>query len=742
MKMSIGRFSGLSRSVAVIAFATLAGLPISASAQSAGELKVATLEDLMKVTVTTASRRAEGVGDAPAQVEVITARQIRARGYQSLADLLRDQLGIKVESGTDPDYPNDITVQGSRNTSRIVLLMDGIRVSSPTGEPLPIMANYPVHHARQVEIVFGPASALYGADAFSAVINIVSREASEGDGLTATVSAGQFGLSNHTATWAARIGSGGVVVSGQWFRDAQADLSSVYPELFGGMQSQRTGTFDTIFGHMTATGTPSAAFENPIAAHSGLAVLSLGGFRATVFHGRQRASTSFPYTADNAVYSADAFQQNDLWVGAAAYTHPIGATTSTSTVTVSRHELSPRSGYWNVFSNLRKSFKYAYGSMLKVEQQFSWRIPRTVVTAGGTHERFFAIPQGADLNAPITSRYVPGTILDTTIVDAFNTMRYSNTGAFLQAQVSVTPALALTVGARGDFNSRYGGTLNPRLGAVLKPADGTAVKVLFGTAFLAPSPYQSTSHYGAFYSDDGGETYASDFWHLGNSDLKPQKKYTWEASVTQSLGPLFGISASAFYSHMDDVIKHSDAHEAGPGTYRGWPVAYIEFPVNQGREVIHGGTIDTNYLKSWSSRRRLQVRAGVTLVDGHTVDDDYPSALSLGAVAPFQFRGSADLEIGPWTASAGVMTFGRQRVMALADDGRSRATIPGFTLVSLNLRRNQLLRHLDAFVRIENLFDARYLHINERAYTNGEELVGAPQQPRRVSAGVTVRFGQ
>jgi outer membrane receptor for ferrienterochelin and colicin len=733
--------SNLLRWASVIALMTFVGWPARVDAQSSGELQTATLEDLMKITVTTASRRAEGVGDAPAQVEVITARQIRARGYQSLADLLRDQLGIKIESGTDPDYPNDITVQGSRNTSRIILLMDGIRVSAPTSEPLPIMANYPIHHARQVEIVFGPASALYGADAFSAVINIVSKDVSEAEGLTATMSAGQFGLSNHSASYGARIGSASLIVAGQWFRDAQADLSTLYPDLFGGMRAQSDGTFNTIFGPMAATGTPSQAFENPISAHSGHAVFSVGGFQATLFNSRQRASTSFPYTPDNAVYSRDAFQQNDLWVGSGAYTRRIGVTTSTSTVTFSRHELNPQSGYWNVFSNLRKSFKYAYGSIIKGEQQLSWQLPRTVVTAGGTFERFFAIPQGADLNAPVTSRQSAGTILDTDIVDDFNVMRYSNTGGFLQAQVAVNPSVSITAGTRADYNSRYGGTINPRLGAVIKPASGTAVKVLAGTAFLAPSPYQASAHYGSFYSTDGGATYVSDFWHLGNPDLKPQKKYTLEASVTQSIGSLLSVSASAFYSHMKDVIKHDDPDQAGPGTYRGWPVAYVEFPVNEGREVIHGGTVDTTFLKSWTANRRLQIRAGVTAVDGYVVDDDHGS-LQLGAVAPFQFRGSVDLEINRWTASAGVMTFGNQRVLALADDGRSRVTIPGYTLVNLNLRRNQIVKNFDGFVRVENLFDARYLHINERAYTNGEELVGAPQQPRRISAGVSVRFGR
>jgi outer membrane cobalamin receptor len=735
-------FEPSSRLPIALAIVAAVAWPSKAHGQS-GDLRTATLEDLMKITVTTASRRAEDVGDAPAQVEVVTARQIQQRGYQSLSDLLRDQPGIKLDAGTDPDYPADITVQGTRSTSRVVLLLDGIRVTSPTGEPLPIMANYPVHNARQVEIVFGPASALYGADAFSAVINIITKNAQDEAGFTASASTGQFGMTNQTARYARRIGeNGSFTVSGQRYRDSQANLSAYYPELFEGMQAQRSGVFNSIFGPMTSASPVSTGFETPLAAHSVHAALKLGAVQASLFTSRQRASTSAPYTPDNAVYNAAAFQQNDLTVASGSYLRAFGAATGTSIVTYSRHRLSPQSGYWNVFSNFQKSFKYAYGSMLKGEQQLTWRLSsRTTMTAGATAERFFAIPQGADLNEPIRSHEVPGTILGTAIVDDFVTMRYSNVGAYLQAQYVPVRQVAFTLGSRADYNSRYGGTFNPRMGVVLKPRAGTTMKLLFGTAYLAPSPYQASLHFGSFYSADGGQTYASDFWHLGNPDLKPQKKYTLQGTVTQSLGSLVSVSATAYLSHIKDVIRHDDADQAGPGLYHGWPVAYIEFPVNDGHEDIYGGMLDAIVLKSWSPTRRLQARAGVSFVDG-SVSNNTTGELPLGAVAPVQLHASGDVELGFWTGSAALMQFGRQRVLAVASDGVSRQTLPGFAIVDVNFRRNRVTRHLNAFLRIENLFDARYVHINERAYTNPEELAGAPQGPRRITVGFDVQVGK
>src|SRR5207245_601026 len=147
-----------------------------------------------------------------------------------------------------------------------------------------------------------------------------------------------------------------------------------------------------------------------------------------------------------------------------------------------------------------KSYKYAYGSMGSVEEQLSWKSgQRLTMTTGGTFERFFSIPQGADTNEPIQSQSLPGTILDTNIRDDFNTLHYTNTGGYLQAQYAATPRVALTLGARGDYNSRYGGTLNPRVGVVTQPTANTTLKFLYGTAFLAPSPYQAYGHWGSFY---------------------------------------------------------------------------------------------------------------------------------------------------------------------------------------------------------------------------------------------------
>ena len=375
----------------------------------------------------------------------------------------------------------------------------------------------------------------------------------------------------------------------------------------------------------------SRDYEAPISAWSFQTLFEHGGTQLSLFTNNARVPTSPAYTPDNAVYNDEAFNDNDLLVVSGSHTRNIRRVTSTSTVTFSRHELDPQSGYWNVFSNMTKSHNYAYGSMLKFDEQLSWKpaLNMTLVS-GATFERFFAIPQGADLNAPITSRDVPGTILGTNIPDEFVKLRYTNTGVYAQWQYAATPHLALTVGARGDYNTRYGGTFNPRAGLVLKTDNDTTLKLLYGTAYLAPSPYEAYSHYGSFYTTDGGQTYASDYWHVPNPDLRPQQKKTVEVNVLQPIDESFVASASVFYSWLTDLRLPADPDQAYSGFYLGWPVAYIDFAVNEGSANTYGATLALDFAASFSpglpraGARRAQRRRWPRAVRCNTGGDDAP----------------------------------------------------------------------------------------------------------------------
>jgi outer membrane receptor protein involved in Fe transport len=332
--------------------------------------------------------------------------------------------------------------------------------------------------------------------------------------------------------------------------------------------------------------------------------------------------------------------------------------------------------------------------------------------------------------------------LGTTLVDEFFKVRYYNVGGFGQLQYGWAPHISLTLGARADYNSRYGGTFNPRAGVVLQPTAATTVKLLFGTAFLAPSPYQSYAHYGSFYSSDGGATYASDYWHLGNPDLKPQRKRTLEVNAQHTMASSFIVGGSAFVSRFTDHIKSVDADQSYAGTYHGWPVAYIDFPVNGGDSTIYGGTVDARFVKPIGRTGRVEARVGLAVATGDTRDEDDTVYVPIGGLAPWQLRFSTDVEFGAWSFAPRLAVVSRQRLLATREElGETiRESLPGYAVTDVTVQRRLVGRSVAVFANLTNAFDRRYRTVNGRAVTNPEELVGAPQNPRRLTVGVSLRF--
>lgn len=139
--------------------------------------------------VITASRHEQKTGFSPAAVIVITRREIEASGATTLSDLLRRYPAVHVYE-FDPLYPT----AEIRGTYRVMMLLDGREVNielfvSPFYALLPVG----LHEIERIEIVLGPNSALYGANAVSAVINVVTRKAEPGFGADAELAAGEHG---------------------------------------------------------------------------------------------------------------------------------------------------------------------------------------------------------------------------------------------------------------------------------------------------------------------------------------------------------------------------------------------------------------------------------------------------------------------------------------------------------------------------------------------------------------------
>ncbi|MDR0457435.1 MAG: TonB-dependent receptor [Burkholderiaceae bacterium] len=145
-----------------------------ASSGSASETPVGTLPPV----VVTATRQAERADALLADVTVIDQAQIRRNLGDTVADLLARQPGIQMSRSGGPYTASSIYIRGA-NSDQMLVLVDGVPVTSldPSGSALPEMSLADVDH---IEIVRGPASTLYGANAVGGVIQIFTKQGAQG----------------------------------------------------------------------------------------------------------------------------------------------------------------------------------------------------------------------------------------------------------------------------------------------------------------------------------------------------------------------------------------------------------------------------------------------------------------------------------------------------------------------------------------------------------------------------------
>ncbi len=707
---------------------------------------------ILNTPITTATRTAQSSAKAPATVVTVTAEQIQRRAYRSLGEVMRDLPEFKVDNGYSVENYNAVTVRGVMGQYKFVILMDGARIGAATNEILPILENFPVHFAKQIEVVYGPASALYGADAFTGIINVVTFK-----GIEAAAQRNyraSFGADNQSDVamfWSGEVGGDmHLSVGAQGFRDDMPDMPKSYPDEYRGLdQALQTGVFNTVFGPKTVTIPYAKKYSQPIQASNVFLRLQQGTWSLSLFQNYSNVPSSINYSVPNALPDPSSHVAvRTIAATANQNTQITEAISLQSTLTARKYEVDPGSAFVNLFQpNIEPGYKYAASTSFRVEEVLNWRASGTLsVTGGASFDVSDATPWSANLATPVdTSRsissqgiLVPGA----PIVADFYTIRGTSYGLFAQAQYTPTDVWAVTLGGRYDKDSRYGDTFNPRLGVVWAPSRTTTVKALYGTAFLAPSPYAAFRHYGGFYTTDNGQTYRSAYWRLPNPGLKPEKAETLEVSFRTLLTSSLSITLNAYQSTYKDL--HTAMLDKGNtnlygGKFKGWPVDVIEVTGNQGKQALNGGNLQLDYLANFGGGTKLNGFLSFGKADGQ-VEDAKGFKSDVGYMSPTLARVGFDLSYGPWSVSPILMIVGTQRSGATQPkDPGKREEIAGYR--ELNVVANySFSKRWEAFLRANNALDARYRNINENAFSGGYEFNGVPQAPRRIALGIKGTF--
>jgi iron complex outermembrane receptor protein len=488
-------------------------LALSASAQQATkDLGDASLEELGKIQVYGASKHLQSTSDAPASVTIITADEIQKFGYRSLADILESVRGFYI------NYDRDYTFVGVRGFGRlgswnssILLLIDGHRINDNVlGDGL-VGPEFLVDLdlIDRVEIIRGPSSSLYGAQAFLAVINVITRKPAQLKGVEFSFAPGSFGTYQGRASYGGQYKGIDILLSGTFYNSQGPTL--FFPEFnspatnYGITRNTDYESFQHILATISFRGfTLQGLFS---ARDKGVPT----GYFGAVFNDPRTLNLDYHQYLDLTYkHSVD-----EIWdlMARTSYDQtrlqgPVVFSTGLPDGSTAVDTYSFRGNWWNGEAKLSGILLDKHRITLGTEITDNLRQDQ-----GNLFENIFTSDP------------------ETSLVWAL----------YAQDEFAITHKLILSAGLRYDHYSDFGGTTNPRLGLIYHLFHPTALKLLYGTAFRAPEPYEITPDFGSFYDDN---------LHLG-----PEKIRTLEGVVEQGLGPHFTLSGNIFRNWIDDLIS-------------------------------------------------------------------------------------------------------------------------------------------------------------------------------------------
>ncbi|HXG59725.1 MAG TPA: TonB-dependent receptor [Thermoanaerobaculia bacterium] len=216
---------------AVCIFLMFTSVAVVRAQTAPSDLRDLTLEELLEVKISVASRTALTARDSPSIVSVITRQEIADSGARDLRELL-SLLVPGIHFGADVEGVVGAGVRGMwASEGKLLLLIDGIEANEGLFGTTQWGGHYPVETIERVEVIRGPGSAVYGGYAAVGVVNVITR----GGDRFASATWSQMRKSHSKRGVAFGVGSANASLTGSWFEGMRSDRDHV--DYFGRRRS-------------------------------------------------------------------------------------------------------------------------------------------------------------------------------------------------------------------------------------------------------------------------------------------------------------------------------------------------------------------------------------------------------------------------------------------------------------------------------------------------------------------------
>ncbi len=601
------------------------------------------------LVVQSAAKYPQLIKNAPASVTVITRDEIKRYGWRTLADLLKSIQGFYVTDDKNYSY---LGVRGFQRAGdyngRILALLNGHTLNEDVYQQF-FMGNdsgIDLDIVDRVEIVRGPGSALYGTNAIFGVVNIITKEGKDINGLRSSLEAGSGSSNKGVLTYGKTFSNGwDILIDASYFKsigqyiqftedigvpvnpggitdnDGEYAYNLFYSAKYKDLSIQVAGNDRE---KQIPTAEYYAIFNDP---------------REETFDGRYLAEVKYDHSFSEQY--GFMIRVYDDWYRYRGY-YPIMVDPLLSITKI----------------NSDYSVGQYYGGEVQIRLDFdNWN----KLIAGSEYQKHKVLLQNYDINSSAP-------VLD-------NEVTFDLFSLYVQDEIKPFDNLILTLGARRDQYIRYSDTFSdkttPRIGVVYNPVSGTTFKVLYGEAFRAPSSYE------LFYFDNV---------NLTAGHAKPETIATLEAVWEQTLGSHLSSSLSAFQYDADDLIEIATDPLTGLLQY-------------QNISGIRGEGAEAEIKGRWEKGMEAYANAAYQRTRNEVTNSELSNSPHVVAKAGL---------ILPLSADKAYLSFEEQYIGKRNTYPQDLPVDP-YMVTNLTLTASNLLDKFEIQASIFNLFDKKYL---------------------------------
>ncbi len=551
--------------------------------------------DTNEISVTSASRTSKKLNELPITIHIIEREEILLNHYTSLVDVLKNMPGMRVSQPGNGEMGETFQLRGLVGNLYTLILINGVPIKPSVVVGMPILEQLPVKQAERIEVIYGPAAAVYGADAVSGVINIVTREAEKGTFAAGDITMGLDNYFNTNFIVGGKAGKnknilqysfyGGKSSASDYniklgYEDAYNPLNYLQKnDVTFDINGEKVDAIDVNESSFQGSPTTSADFieaEYPEKYVGSITLPQLGKFPTeSNTLGLSLKFRDLTFTFNNL------YRRSHSSLGLTTYLFRYnnpqnywGENISSASLNFNHRWLTWFSSLTNISSlNYRmdnntnigvnfidytdKVYRYSAGNDILIEQLFTINASRMLEIVTGAAFQFSGnLPQTNFLDAPFIGAYYKPFSAQIKKIDSFTNnfgitpINFRNFSGFIQGYYSLN-RIRLMGGIRVDKNSLYGLSFSPRIAALYPITKRATLRASVGFAYKAPP--SSMSHQALAYRH-GSSPQQLEYLIYPNTELEPENFMSVEIGMVKAMKSRVNADISVYYNEIRNII--------------------------------------------------------------------------------------------------------------------------------------------------------------------------------------------